>query len=114
MRLLSLSINIFNRIRFFFPFQGYQIAAIWGRTLPSADAAANALSIPYATNRIDDVLLRHDVSLVVVLCEPAMHATVAARALGIGKHVCVQSPGGLTQEEAARMVQVGRHERGKH
>ena len=46
---------------------------------------------------MDDVLLRKDVDLVVILCPPSLHSQIAVKALGIGKHVVCGVPGGLDQ-----------------
>ena len=63
-------------------FQGFKVEAIWGRTTEEAEVAAKELKIPYATNRIDDVLLRKDVDLIIILCPPAHHSQIAVKALG--------------------------------
>ena len=42
-------------------------------------------------------------------CPPSHHSQIAVKALGIGKHVAVQSPGGLSQEESMRMVQAAQY-----
>ncbi len=56
--------------------------ALWGRTRDEADLVASELEIPFATNRVDEVLLRKDVDLVVILCPPAQHSQIAVKALG--------------------------------
>ena len=53
--------------------------------------------------------LLQDVDLIVVACPPSQHSQIAVKALGIGKHVAVQSPGGLNQDEAMRMVQAAQY-----
>lgn len=53
---------------------------------------------------MDDVLLRKDVELVLVLCPPNLHSQIAVKALGIGKHVLCDRPAGLSQCEALKMV----------
>ena len=53
--------------------------------------------------------LPKDVDLIVVACPPSQHSQIAVKALGIGKHVAVQSPGGLNQDEAMRMVQAAQY-----
>lgn len=54
-----------------------------------------------ASNRlivqVDDVLLRKDVDLVFIICQPDLHAQIAVKALGIGKHVLCDRPAGLCQ-----------------
>ncbi len=47
-----------------------------------AEILAGELDIPYATNLVDEVLLRKDVDLVVILCPPANHSQIAVKALG--------------------------------
>lgn len=58
------------------------IEAIWGVTVDEAEAEATELNIPYATNKIDEVLLRKDVDLIVILCPPSHHVQIAVKALG--------------------------------
>ncbi len=62
--------------------KGFRVEALWGLTREEAEVAAKELGIPYATNRIDDVLLRKDVDLLLVLCPPAHHSQIAVKALG--------------------------------
>eukprot|EP00092_Neocalanus_flemingeri_P084684 GFUD01106421.1.p1 GENE.GFUD01106421.1~~GFUD01106421.1.p1 ORF type:complete len:375 (-),score=165.96 GFUD01106421.1:297-1421(-) len=89
--------------------QGFRVEAIWARTSMEAEAAAQALNIPFHTSRVDDVLLRKDVGLVVILCPPSLHSQIAVKALGIGKHVLCGVPGGLSQGECLRMVQAAQY-----
>ena len=56
--------------------------------------------------QVDDVLLKKDVALIIILCPPSLHSQIAVKALGIGKHVVCGVPGGLGQAECLRMVQV--------
>lgn len=85
--------------------EGFQVEAVWGLTQSEADEAALRLNIGFSTNKIDDVLLHKDVGLVMILCVPAHHSEVAVKALGIGKHVYVQPPASISQNETLRMVQ---------
>ena len=86
--------------------QGFRVEAIWCRVFSEAETVATALNIPFFTSRVDDVLLRKDVGLVVILCPPNLHSQIAVKALGIGKHVLCGIPGSLNQAEFLRMVQV--------
>ena len=88
---------------------GFQMVAVWGKTLGEAEECAKELSIPFATNRIDDVLLHKAVDLILVLSPPALHSQIAVKALGIGKHVVVQSPAGISQNETLRKVQAAQY-----
>ena len=69
-------------------YQGFRVEAIWGRTNEEAASTAFSLDIPFATNRIDDVLLRKDVDLIVILCSPLHHSQIAVKALGLQLTVC--------------------------
>ena len=73
------------------------MTALWGRTSAEAEAAAATLGVSFHTCHIDDVLLRKDVDLIIILCPPSLHSTIAVKALGIGKHVLCGVPGGLNQ-----------------
>nr|CAI5865897.1 unnamed protein product [Callosobruchus analis] len=79
---------------------GFRIEAIWSQMIQDAEDLAKELSIPFVTNKIDDVLLKKDVDLIFVLCPPILHAQISVKALGIGKHVVCDKPAGLTQADA--------------
>lgn len=89
--------------------KGFKIEALWGRTLQEAEETSKELQIPFFTNKIDDVLLRKDVDLIFVLCAPVLHAQIAVKALGIGKHVVCDKPAGLSQPESLKMVCAGQY-----
>ncbi|XP_021956561.1 glucose-fructose oxidoreductase domain-containing protein 1 [Folsomia candida] len=84
--------------------KGFRVEAIWSLTLHDAESAAKDLSIPFHTNKVDDLLMRKDVELVLILCPPNLHSQIAVKALGIGKHVMCDRPSGLSQCEALKMV----------
>lgn len=99
-------------VRVFIPFlreKGFKIEAIWGRTIAEASEIAADLEIPFHTSRIDDVLLRRDVDLIFIMCCPSLHAQIAVKALGIGKHVVCDKPAGLSQSEALKMVKAAQY-----
>ena len=99
-------------VRVIVPFlreKGFKIEAVWGRTLAEAAAIASDLHIPFHTSRIDDVLLRKEVDLIFIMCSPSLHAQIAVKALGIGKHVVCDKPGGLSQSEALKMVRAAQY-----
>lgn len=89
--------------------RGFKIEAIWSRTLHEAETIAQELSIPFYTNKIDDVLLRKDVDLIFIVCAPNLHAQISVKALGIGKHVVCDKPAGLSQSEALKMVSAAQY-----
>lgn len=88
---------------------GFKIEALWSQSTQEAQDAARALNIPFYTNKIDDVLLRKDVSLMFVLCAPNLHAQISVKALGIGKHIVCDKPAGLGQADALKMVKAGQY-----
>lgn len=89
--------------------KGFKVEAIWGRTMNEAEEAAKRLQIPFWTNKIDNVLLRKDVDLIFIVCSPNLHAQIAVKALGIGKHVLCDKPAGLCQSEAIKMVHAAQY-----
>ncbi|XP_045495523.1 glucose-fructose oxidoreductase domain-containing protein 1 [Colias croceus] len=89
--------------------KGFPVEAIWGVTLPEAENTAKELKIPFFTNKIDDVLLKKNVSLVFIVCAPNLHAQISVKALGIGKHVVCDKPAGLCQAEALKMVRAAQY-----
>ena len=72
--------------------------------LPDWMDAANVrlaaeLDIPYVRD-VDAALARTDVAIVSVCSEPVRHASLAARALAVEKHVLVDKPAALTSDES--------------
>lgn len=101
-----------NFVEIIVPFltsKGFIVKAIWGKTLQKAETAAKLLNINYFTNKIDDVLLRKDVDLILVICSPHLQAQISVKALSIGKHVLCDKPAGLSQTEAIRMVHASQY-----
>ena len=89
--------------------KGFKVDSVWAQTLEAARKAADDLEIPFFTNRVDDVLLKKDVDLVFIMCPPILHAQIAVKALGIGKHVLCDRPGGLDQSETLKMVHAAQY-----
>ncbi|XP_064466801.1 glucose-fructose oxidoreductase domain-containing protein 2-like [Ornithodoros turicata] len=89
--------------------RGFKVEAIWGRTIEDARELAQELDIPFYTSKEDEVLLRKSVDLVCILCSPHLHAQIAVKALGIGKHVLCDRPAGLTQTEVLKMVKAAQY-----
>lgn len=88
--------------------KGFEIKALWGRSTREVEEVANALKISFHTNKIDDVLLRKDVDLVFIVCQPYLHAEISVKALGIGKHVVCDRPMGLGPD-AMKMVRASEY-----
>ncbi|EDV57376.1 glucose-fructose oxidoreductase domain-containing protein 1 [Drosophila erecta] len=89
--------------------KGFDVRAIWGRTLKEAKETATTQNVQFHTNVIDDVLLRKDVDLVFIVCQPFLHAEISVKALGIGKHVVCDKPAGLHQQDALKMVRASQY-----
>ncbi|CAH0390038.1 unnamed protein product [Bemisia tabaci] len=101
-----------NIVKVVVPFlreKGFKIEALWGRTVESAKEVAKELNIPFYTNKIDDVLLRKDVDLIFIVCSPNLHSQISVKALGIGKHVLCDKPGGLCQNDVLKMVKASQY-----
>lgn len=88
---------------------GFPVTAIWSRTPQIAKKIASNFSIPYFTSTLDELLLRKDVDVVFINCPPFLHAEIAVKALGIGKHVVCQLPAGLTTEDTEKMINAARY-----
>ncbi|OQR75109.1 glucose-fructose oxidoreductase domain-containing protein 2-like [Tropilaelaps mercedesae] len=89
--------------------RGFRIEALWARSHELAREAAAELDIPFWTTREDDALLRKNVSLVAILCEPHLHSGIAVKALRIGKHVLCDRPAGLDSADVLKMVQAAQY-----
>jgi len=101
-----------NIVKVVVPFlreKGFKIEAIWGRTRSEAEEVSHELEIPFFTNKIDDVVLRKDVDLILIMCSPNLHSQIAVKALGIGKHVLCDKPSGLCQSETLKMVRASQY-----
>lgn len=83
--------------------QGFNIQAIWFKTMKEAEEASRELKINFYTNKIDDVLLCKNVDLIFVMCEPLLHPQITVKSLGIGKHVVCDRPCGINKEDARKM-----------
>ncbi|XP_002731374.1 glucose-fructose oxidoreductase domain-containing protein 2-like [Saccoglossus kowalevskii] len=88
---------------------GFKVEAVWAPTMELAKEIATDMNIPFYTNRVDDVLLNHNVDLVCISNPPIMHSQVAVKALGIGKHVMCEKPAGLNEIDAFKMVNAARY-----
>ncbi|XP_070574782.1 glucose-fructose oxidoreductase domain-containing protein 2-like [Ptychodera flava] len=88
---------------------GFKVEAVWAPTMELAKEIAADLNIPYFTDQVDNVLLHQNVDLVCISNPPIMHSQVAAKALGIGKHVLCEKPAGLNELDAFKMVNAARY-----
>lgn len=70
--------------------EGFSVKALWGRTQEEAEELAKEMSVPFYTNRIDDVLLHQDVDLVCINLPPPLTKQIAVKTLG--KSICQRLP----------------------
>lgn len=84
--------------------KGFSVQAIWGKTKEEAQEFANELKITFYSNKIDDILLRKDVSFSFVLCQPYLHSHIVVKSLGIGKHVFCDHTFGINVADAQKMA----------
>jgi predicted dehydrogenase len=77
----------------------YDIRAICSRTGHNAMGSAKKFNAVYATTDFDQVLADPDVDAVVIATRHNLHAPMALKALKAGKHVLVEKPLAIHQEE---------------
>ncbi|XP_018419171.1 PREDICTED: glucose-fructose oxidoreductase domain-containing protein 1 isoform X2 [Nanorana parkeri] len=73
--------------------EGFAVKALWGRTQEEAEELAKEMSVPFYTNRIDDVLLHQDVDLVCINLPPPLTKQIAVKTLE-GQHTEEQDSNG--------------------
>ena len=88
---------------------GFEVTAICGKKLETAELVANELGIPFRTNSFIEFLLKSEVDAVCIVAPPHTHAEMAVKALSAGKHVFCQFPMALTQSDAEKMVTSARY-----
>lgn len=77
----------------------FELRAVMSRTGASAKAVATQAEAAYATTDLDAVLADAAIDLVLVSTRHDSHAEIALRALSAGKHVFVEKPLALTEDE---------------
>jgi predicted dehydrogenase len=86
----------------------YDVRGVAGTSLASADAAARHFGLPFATDRVADLLARPDIELVAVTVGVPDHFCVAKAALEAGKAVFCEWPLGRNFEEARSLTTLAR------
>lgn len=77
----------------------YQIQSIMSRTGHNAVATAKQFGAQYSTTNYDDVLADPNVDLVLIASRHNLHASMTLSALQAGKHVLVEKPLALSEDE---------------
>ncbi|BDQ34869.1 Gfo/Idh/MocA family protein [Pseudodesulfovibrio portus] len=87
-----------------------RVDAISSRTMESARAAADALSIPKAYDSYEALLADPDIDAVYIPLPNHLHVAWAIKGLEAGKHVLCEKPIGLNTSEANELINAeGRH-----
>ena len=84
---------------------GFDLAALAGKTQPSADAAAHAFGVKKAYGKAADMFRDPDIDLVTVAVTLPAHRELLLGALAAGKHVYCEYPLGLDVEESQTLAQ---------
>ena len=79
----------------------FQIRAVVSRTGATAKAVAARTEAAYATTDLADVLADPEIDLVLIATRHDLHAAQTLEALHAGKHVFVEKPLALTEDELA-------------
>lgn len=82
----------------------YAVRAVASRTGHNAANTATQWGAAYATTDADEILRDPEIDLVLIATRHDQHADLAIRALSAGKHVLVEKPLALTDEELGRIV----------
>lgn len=81
----------------------FQLRAVVSRTGSTAKAVAARAEAAYATTDLDEALADPEIDLVLIATRHHLHAEQALRALHAGKHVFVEKPLAVTEDELAEI-----------
>jgi predicted dehydrogenase/threonine dehydrogenase-like Zn-dependent dehydrogenase len=81
----------------------FQIRAVMSRTGATAKAVASRANAAYATTDLSEVLADPEIDLVLIATRHDLHAAQTLAALQAGKHVFVEKPLALTEDELAEI-----------
>ncbi len=81
----------------------FQIRAVTSRTGATAKAVASRVQAAYATTDLSEVLADPEIDLVLIATRHDLHAAQTLEALQAGKHVFVEKPLALDEDELARI-----------
>lgn len=83
--------------------QTFELRAVMSRTGATAKAVAARAEAAYATTELNEVLADPAIDLVLIATRHDLHALQALEALQAGKHVFVEKPLALNEEELGRI-----------
>lgn len=81
----------------------YRLKAVMNRTGSKGKAVAEQFGADYATTNYRDILHDQDIDLVLIATRHDSHASMALQALEAGKHVFVEKPLAIHQEELEKI-----------
>jgi len=81
----------------------YELRAVMTRTGANANAVATQFEAAYATSDYEELLHDDDIDLVLIATRHNLHGSMVLQALEAGKHVFVEKPLALTEEELAQI-----------
>lgn len=85
---------------------GVTLRAVYSSSGVRGKSYAKRFGAAYCTSEYDTILNDPDVDLVLIMSRNQHHAREALRALRAGKHVFVEKPMCLTEEECAQLIRV--------
>jgi len=69
-----------------------EIRGICSRTLESAENFARDIGVSFATDNLEELLMREDIDIIDICTPPATHHEIAIRAAQAGKHIIMEKP----------------------
>lgn len=84
--------------------EGWQVAALWSRSLERAEKHAADLEIPFATNDAAALVNRPDIDAVTIVTPTPTHRDICLQALAAGKHVLAEKPMAMNAGDAEEMA----------
>lgn len=88
--------------------EGLAPVAVWNRTPQTARRVADRYRLK-AYEQIDSILADPGVNIVYIASVPSLHAEQAARAIAAGKHVLVEKPIAIHENDANALIAAARH-----
>ena len=81
----------------------YQVYAIMSRTAHNADAVAKLYNAAYSTTSYEKILSDENVDMVLITTRHNLHAQMVLQALKAGKHVLVEKPLAINEDELSQI-----------
>ncbi|MBM7691662.1 putative dehydrogenase [Peribacillus deserti] len=82
------------------------IVAVTNTTLSKAESCAAEFNIPFVEKSADELIARTDIDAVIIAVPNQFHTPLTIQALKAGKHVLLEKPMALNQEDAKEILMV--------